>query len=60
MNWYNKNYPRDLSKEVCVIKSKGRIIGKVSIKDENFHKRLSELIGSAGDCEMDYESGVVA
>ena len=59
-NWYNENYPRDPDREICVVKSNGKVIGKVSIKDENCCKRLSELISSVGNCEIDYESGVVA
>jgi hypothetical protein len=57
-NWYDENYPKDKNREVYVVKSHGKILGKVSSKDENCYKRLSELISSAGDCEIDYESVV--
>ena len=55
INWYEENYPPDERKSVCIIKSKGEVIGRINRDDVNFNKILRNLVRSVGNWEMEYE-----
>jgi hypothetical protein len=55
-NWYESNYSQKNHKNICIIKSKDKIIGKIDRDNINFNKILREMTFLLSSWEMEYES----